>query len=661
MTPGTPTPRPAHPPRRSRLKARKTWLGAGAVLLLGGLNAPALTGFTQHAYHRWHISRPVYKKEYGHWAPADLPAKKELNSIHAIMLHTGKVLLIAGSGNNIDHFHDKSFKSTLWDPVKDTFKTIDTPKDMFCAGHLQLADGKILIAGGTARYEVLKGDVTRAGGAMLVHNESPDHARYFPAGTVFRSPAGLEYKSQFPVRVPPATKTPTGVGGNVVVRVSQARVYVEAVHKGRRGITNTTAQYAIKGLKGAEKRDLYGVANKLGMDKKDFQGIKDAYEFDPVTEKYTKVGSMSEARWYPTLTTLQDGRVLSVSGLDDIGQVVPGKNEVYDPRTKKWSPAPTRYFPTYPSFFLTGRNEIFYSGSNAGYGPGNAGRAPGIWNLNDNTFRKVPGLTDPGILETSSSVLLPPAQDKKVMVLGGGGVGESPAATRRTAIIDLRADRPRFRPGPPLREPTRYLNSVIMPDDTVFTTGGSRDYRGKHASDILKAQFYDPATNRFTVAADPTVGRDYHTEALLLPDGRVGVFGSQPLFSDKADTRPAVFEQRVEVFSPPYLYKGKRPGLARGGVTDLPRGGLLHLRTGDPGAVTRVRMMRPGSFTHVTDMDQRSIALKVVQRGDGKLTVRIPQESWLVPAGWYMVFVTDRNNIPSEALWVRVRAAEDQN
>ncbi len=34
---------------------------------------------------------------------------------------------------------------------------------------------------------------------------------------------------------------------------------------------------------------------------------------------------MHEARWYPTLTTLSDGKILSVSGLDDIGQLVPGK------------------------------------------------------------------------------------------------------------------------------------------------------------------------------------------------------------------------------------------------------------------------------------------------------------------------------------------------
>lgn len=278
------------------------------------------------------------------------------------------MLLIAGSGNNVEQFDGGVFKSTLWDPATDTFKKIDTPADLFCGGHAQLPDGRILIAGSTARYEVLKGDAKRAGGAMLVKNEDPDKARSFPKGTAFRSPAGVEYRSQFPVHVPAAKKTPTGRGGNVKVTASEARVFVEAVDQGPLGITNTTEQYAIVGLKGQDADNLYGIANKLGLDKKDFQGIKDAYEFDPVTEKYTKVGSMSEARWYPTLTT----------------------NEIYDPQKKTWSKAPTRYFPTYPSLFVTGKRKIFYSGSNAGYGPAGKGRTPGLWDLKTNAFTPSP-------------------------------------------------------------------------------------------------------------------------------------------------------------------------------------------------------------------------------------------------------------------------------
>lgn len=641
-------------PTRTGLKKRRTWVGAAAVLVLAGLNAPAVIDFSREQYHQYKIDQPGYKAQRGHWDLASMPDEYQLNSIHAILLHTGKVLLIAGSGNNVKLFEGGTFKSTLWDPAKNTFKKIDTPEDMFCAGHAQLPSGRVLIAGGTGRYEMLKGDVERAGGGMLVKNENPDRARTFPKGTTFRSPSGMEYRSQVDVRVPAAEKRTDGRTGRATVTASEARVYVEAVDKGPKGITNTAEQYTIKGLEGADRENFYGMATKLGLDKKDFQGIKDAYEFDPVTEKYVRVDSMSEARWYPTLTTLADGKVLAVSGLDDIGEVVPGKNEIYDPATRKWSPAPTRYFPTYPSLFTLNDGKVFYSGSNAGYGPAKKGRKPGIWDLDDNSFATVPGLTRTDALETSSSVLLPPAQDQKVMVLGGGGVGESPKSTARTAVVDLDAPDPAFTPGPDLPDPTRYVNSVLMPDDTVFTTGGSGNYRGRGLSDVLNAQIYEPATNRFTPAAAPTVGRNYHAEALLLPDGRVAVFGSDPLFSDRADSRPGTFEQRVEVFTPPYRYgDGDKPVLDGTKAVEVERGGTAAFRTKDADRIDKARLIHPGSATHVTDFDQRSVALGLKRTKDG-IEVTVPKNPSLVPAGWHMLFVTDDQGVPSDARWVHI-------
>ncbi|MFI9201207.1 galactose oxidase-like domain-containing protein [Streptomyces sp. NPDC053048] len=639
-----------YPSRRTR----SVLLGCTAAVVLAGLNAPAAITYTKARYHEYEINQPEYKKQYGYWRIAGMPKKFQVNSIHATLLPTGKVLLIAGSGNSIKLFQGGTFKSTLWDPVNNTFRKIPTPKDMFCGGHTQLPDGRLLIAGGTARYEVLKGDVKHAGGAMLVKNEDPDQARTFPKGTIFRSPEGRTYTSQVDVRVPVARKRKDQESGEITVTASEARVYVESAVEGADGITNTSEQYTIEGLQGRDRDNFYGLANKLGMDKKDFQGIREAYEFDPVAEKYVQVDSMSEARWYPTLVTLADGRVLAVSGLDDIGQVVPGRNEVYDPRARTWSKAPSRYFPTYPSLFLTQGGSIFYSGSNAGYGPADRGRVPGVWDVKGNTFREVPGLADADILETSSSVLLPPAQEQKVMVLGGGGVGESKKSTARTAIVDLKDERPRFRRGPDLTERTRYLNSVILPDDTVFTTGGSKDYRGRGKSDILKAQIYHPASEKFTPAADPSVGRDYHTEALLLPDGRVAVFGSDPLFGDKDNTRPGAFEQRVEVYSPPYLYRGARPVLHGGDRAEAARGGGVSFTSPDAFRIKAARLIHPGSATHVTDVDQRSVALRVRISGD-RVTVTVPDDATLVPSGWYMLFVTDQEGTPSKAVWVRVR------
>lgn len=438
------------------------------------------------------------------------------------------------------------------------------------------------------------------------------------------------------------------------VTASEVRVFVEAAEAGPMSVTENQAQYDIVGLKGKDANNTYGLSEKITLEKQDYQGIRAAYEFDPKAERYIPVDPMEKARWYPTLVGLDDGRVLAVSGLDDVGVIDQGDNEIYDPKTKKWTPGPKRYFPTYPALFLTKGGKLFYPASNAGYGPADKGREPGLWDLKTNKFTKVAGLRDPEETETSSSLLLPPAQDQKVMILGGGGVGESKKSTPRTAVVDLKQDSPVFKDGPDLPQGTRYLNSVIMPDDSVFTTNGSSDYRGRSASNIFKAQFYDPKGNAFREAAAPMVGRNYHSEALLLPDGRVVTFGSDPLFDDQANTKLGHFEQRMEIFTPPALHKNgtNRPVLQDGPET-LDRHHRATFRTDHPERVVKACSMRPSSVTHTTDVEQRSIELGLVK--DGKsVTVDVPNDRALVPPGWYMLFVTDAQGTPSEAKWIQV-------
>ncbi|MFF3211721.1 galactose oxidase-like domain-containing protein [Streptomyces sp. NPDC002886] len=646
---------------------KKTALGASAAALLLALNAPAALSFAGDRYHSYKIGQAGYRAQYGSWGLIGLPEEYRINAMHAALLRTGKVLLIAGSGNDQRNFDKGTFSTVLWDPEDDSFKRIPTPEDFFCSGHSQLPDGQLLVAGGTARYEVLGGKVTRAGGGMRVKNESPDKAVTLPKGTVFRSPSGVEYVSKFAVTVPKATRRfeiAYGRGGQMMpwktkVVAAEARVFVEAVREGAAGLTTQAAQYAVAGLTGKDAADVYGLAERLSADKQDFQGIKSAYEFDPVAEKYVPVDPMRDARWYPTLVGLQDGRVLAVSGLNDVGDVVPGDNEYYDPKTKKWSKGPFRYFPTYPALFLTQGGKLLYTGSNAGYGPKGKGREPGVWDLATNQYRKVGGLADADQLETSSSVLLPPAQDQKVMVLGGGGVGESRLSTDRTAVVDLTAEVPVFRSTARLPQGVRYLSSVLLPDDSLFTTGGSADYRGRGASDIRKAQFYYPRTDTFVAAAAPKVGRNYHSEALLLPDGRVATFGSDPLFADKDNTRLGRFEHRLEVYSPPYLYRDPalRPVLGEG-PQEVGLGGRATFRAPKAERIQRARLMRPSAVTHTTDVEQRSIELGLEKTAD-TVTVAVPADPTLVPPGWYMLFVTDADGTPSVAKWLRVRPAPE--
>lgn len=642
-------------PNHRKNRARRLAIGAAVVVVVAGMNGPAMWRFGSEQYHDYKINRPDYKAANGHWDFLDIPAKFKINSIHASLLHTGKVLLIAGSGNNQKNFDANKFESVLWDPATNDFKMIPTPKDMFCSGHTQLPDGKLLVAGGTKRYEKLKGDATKAGGLMVVHNEDPDKPMTLPAGTMFTGKKnGKTFESKDPVLVEKAKKIfDPATGAFLRTEPGLGRIYVEARKSGKKYETGTEDNYRVQGMKGADARNVYGIAQKLALDKKDFQGIKDAFEFDPIAEKYIKVDPMNEARWYPTLTTLEDGKVLALSGLDEIGQIVPGKDEIYDPETKEWEyTGIIRKFPTYPAIFLMDNGKLFYSGSNAGYGPADVGRKPGIWDLDTNKFQKIPGLSDADTMETSATVMLPPAQDQKFMVIGGGGVGESEKSSEKSRLVDLKADKPEFKDGAALDKGTRYPSASLMPDDSVLVTGGAEDYRGRSGSNILEARMYDPKAGEYKRVADPQVGRNYHSGSLLLPDGRVMIFGSDSLYADKANTKPGVFEQRVEIYTPPYLFRDSKPTLTDG-PKRIEHGESGVFKTGDAASLKSAKLLRPSAVTHVTDVEQRSIALDMEKTADG-VEVTVPKNKALVPAGWYMLFVTDDKGTPSEGKWVEV-------
>jgi hypothetical protein len=84
----------------------------------------------------------------GRWdtLPFDMP----LNPVHVALMHTGKVLVVSGSGNDPDN---KNLQAAVWNSMTFTIKTFQISRDMFCSGMVILPDGKPFIIGGTLRYD----------------------------------------------------------------------------------------------------------------------------------------------------------------------------------------------------------------------------------------------------------------------------------------------------------------------------------------------------------------------------------------------------------------------------------------------------------------------------------------------------------------------------
>ncbi len=109
---------------------------------------------------------------------------------------------------------------------------------------------------------------------------------------------------------------------------------------------------------------------------------------------------------------------------------------------------------------------------------------------------------------------------------------------------------------------------------------------------------------------------------------------------------------QISVYSPPYLFDGARPVIKS--VTDANNwvyGKNYTIKTSTP--IKSAELLRPAAVTHQSDPNQRFVALPISGSGD---TVRLNLTSNhnIAPPGWYMLFVTNGNNVPSVAKWVHV-------
>jgi uncharacterized protein YjdB len=117
------------------------------VLAAGTLGLPARARAQTCAANVPHVT--------GTWVT--LPYLMPINPISATLLHTGKILIVAGSENDPDNYSagGESYRNAVWDPTGTDESSItvqNVPYDVFCSGTAVLPDGRPLVIGGTASY-----------------------------------------------------------------------------------------------------------------------------------------------------------------------------------------------------------------------------------------------------------------------------------------------------------------------------------------------------------------------------------------------------------------------------------------------------------------------------------------------------------------------------
>ncbi len=123
-----------------------------------------------------------------------LPFTVPINPVHVALMHTGKALIVAGSGNDPDSRH---FQAAVWEVKAGTIRTFNLGWDMFCNGMVILPDGRPFVLGGTTHYDRFLGEPKTAAFDPVTEKfkdlSRMSGGRWYPTGTVLGDGSVLVY------------------------------------------------------------------------------------------------------------------------------------------------------------------------------------------------------------------------------------------------------------------------------------------------------------------------------------------------------------------------------------------------------------------------------------------------------------------------------------
>lgn len=422
-----------------------------------------------------------------------------------------------------------------------------------------------------------------------------------------------------------------------------------------------------------------------------FKGHQQACIFDPFTEKWEPLPDMIKGRWYPTAIRTADNSVLVIAGFPEgeEGQAL-GLKDIKQPvqeifrRDSGWSTmVEERMFPLYPRLHLLPDGDVFYSGvfNTHFFFPGLFPSSR--WDHKTRKWSKLGGHHAEKNREEGISLILalrPPDYEARIMVAGGGNAAlfrnlvtflqrfgkeswiENLGSNQALASVDI-IEIPRQESGNQITEKPRWTKKsemhkrrihavgVLLPDGKVLVVGGMSRHGHVEGSQIEKfavhePEMYDPVNDTWCLLPRQERGRVYHSTAILLPDGRVISMGSNP--------HDGMIEKTIEIYSPPYLFRGERPI-----IQDFPEtvgyGTNFEIHLEKPQNIKQVVLRRLDVLTHVTNTDQRLIELSSEKFGKSKLGIRIPDDRALIPEGYYLLYVLNTVGVPSVGKYVLVQ------
>ena len=402
-------------------------------------------------------------------------------------------------------------------------------------------------------------------------------------------------------------------------------------------------------------------------------GAKLSLVFDPWQEVWYQNQDMTVGRWYPSVVTGMDGRQLIMSGQSELGWGTPTSIVERFPaldksvpvaktdRPQGWSiggfKASAPYKRDYPHLFSLRDGKI--------YGLGRTPDQQWTFDINTETRSDLPARPD---LPHPPGAMIPPQGIGR----NYGSAVPLPAGFRGPdSVLVLGGD---------INDPNTYQlvggqwskqkprafgrtqdDTLLLPDANLLTVNGAVDIRdygsgpyNPNADLKYRQTELRDENGNWKLGPAQRLPRGYHSNAVVLPDGRVMVTGDelQQLANDpdiKDDMNGS-----IEIYEPPYLHRGSRPNL---GLVFNPSVGYderITVSSTTASDVTRAVLLAPTTATHSVNTSQRHLDLRIKNRTANSIELQAPPSAAAAPPGYYMLFLLNEEGVPSIARWIQL-------
>jgi hypothetical protein len=296
---------------------------------------------------------------------------------------------------------------------------------------------------------------------------------------------------------------------------------------------------------------------------------KDVHVFDPTGTDLTRLQpDMSQGRYYPTCAVLPNGSVFVAGGLTNLyadtfaTQFLQlgtyGQNETFETFNGTTLSPPSNFLAldNYPiiqvlpltSFLFVHSDDTtwLYDWEDGTFLADENGSPITFTTPRDSTGNTA-HITYPA---QTGAVLLPFVEGGEIQIFVAGGAPVSQdqlflqsslpqdVALQNTHIFTFNPANPAssfWTEGPPMTFPRVLADTVLLPDGTVLIINGvSAGLAESSASPVYTPEIFDPSTGSITrLTPDPTrTPRKYHSNAVLLRDGRVMVAGNTGMYNN---------------------------------------------------------------------------------------------------------------------------------